>query len=135
MFSFHMLTMTWVTDILFERLNLVSTIFYQTFTLSPMLALQKLQKNAFYFIKKALFILKIFKCWYFFAFWRLRVGGNYVWCLFIIVTFMGLGGAKKWEGRFYSHNMGRGGKPQRDKVGDGREMTLYTPCMDIHQTD
>ena len=45
MFSFHMLTMTWVTDILFERLNLVSTIFYQTFTLSPMLALQKLQKN------------------------------------------------------------------------------------------
>ena len=132
MFSFHMLTMTWVTDILFERLNLVSTIFYQTFTLSPMLALQKLQKNAFYFIKKALFILKIFKCWYFFAFWRLRVGGNYVWCLFIIVTFMGLGGAKKWEGRFYSHNMGRGGKPQRDKVGDGREMTLYTPCMDIN---
>ena len=95
MFSFHMLTMTWVTDILFERLNLVSTIFYQTFTLSPMLALQKLQKNAFYFIKKALLILKIFKCWYFFAFWRLRVGGNYVWCLFIIVTFMGLGGAKK----------------------------------------
>ena len=132
MFSFHMLTMTWVTDILFERLNLVSTIFYQTFTLSPMLALQKLQKNTFYFIKKALFILKIFKCWYFFAFWRLRVGGNYVWCLFMIVTFMGLGGAKKWEGRFYSHNMGTGGKPQRDKVGDGREMTLYTPCMDIN---
>ena len=132
MFSFHMLTMTWVTDILFERLNLVSTIFYQTFTLSPMLALQKLQKNTFYFIKKALFILKIFKCWYFFAFWRLRVGGNYVWCLFMIVIFMGLGGAKKWEGRFYSHNMGRGGKPQRDKVGDGREMTLYTPCMDIN---
>ena len=26
----------------------------------------------------------------------LGVGGNYVWCLVIVVIFMGTGGAKRW---------------------------------------
>ena len=27
----------------------------------------------------------------------LVVGGNYIWCLVIVVMFMGFGGAKRWE--------------------------------------
>ena len=68
MFSFHMLTMNWVTDILFERLNLVSTIFYQTFTLSPMLALQKLQKKYFLFHQKSSFHTQDIQMLVFFCF-------------------------------------------------------------------
>ena len=42
----------------------------------------------------------------------MRIEGNYVWCL-VIVTFIGLGRAKRWGGGwFLSHHM-EGGKPQR----------------------
>ena len=27
----------------------------------------------------------------------LVVGGNYIWCLVIVVIFMGFGGAKRWD--------------------------------------
>ena len=32
--------------------------------------------------------------------WGTGIGGNYIWCLGIVVIFMGLGGAKSWAGRF-----------------------------------
>ena len=37
----------------------------------------------------------------------LWVGGNYIWCLFIVVILMGLGEAKRLEGAL-SHPMGAG---------------------------
>ena len=42
-------------------LKLVSPIFYQFFIFSPNDSPLKAMKNAFYFIKKALFVLEIFK--------------------------------------------------------------------------
>ena len=43
----------------------------------------------------------------------LGVGGNYVYCLFIVVIFMGLGGAK----RLGCLNSSYGGKPQSQRKG------------------
>ena len=48
-----------------------------------------------------------------FCFAGLVVGGNYVWCLFIVVMFMGFGGAKKWEA-LSSHNLGWHCNPQNE---------------------
>ena len=56
--------------------------------------------------------------------WGLRFGGNYVWCLVIVVIFMGLREAK-WSGEggvLKSSYVGR--KPQRrDNTFYGRELT------------
>ena len=41
----------------------------------------------------------------------MRIGGNYVWCL-VIVIFIGLGGAKRWGGGVVKSSYG-GGKPQK----------------------
>ena len=41
----------------------------------------------------------------------LVVGGNYVWCLVIVVIFMGFGGAKRW-GMLQSLHLGWQYKPQ-----------------------
>ena len=49
-------------------LKLVSTIFYQIFIFSPNDSPSKTIKNVFYFIKKAPFVLEIFKFLYFFPF-------------------------------------------------------------------
>ena len=49
-------------------LKLVSAIFFQFFIFSPNDSHLKTMKSVFYFILKALFILKIFKFFYFFPF-------------------------------------------------------------------
>ena len=49
-------------------LKLASAIFYQIFIFSPNDCPSKTGKNVFYFISKALFVLEIFKFWYFFLF-------------------------------------------------------------------
>ena len=49
-------------------LKLVSAIFYQVFVFPPNDSLSKTMKSVFYFIKKALFVLKIFKLLQFFPF-------------------------------------------------------------------
>ena len=49
-------------------LKLVSAIFYQIFIFSSNDRPSKTMKNVLYFIKKALFILKIFRFLYFFPF-------------------------------------------------------------------
>ena len=46
---------------LLQKLKLVSAIFYQIFIFSPNDSPLKIMKNAFYFIKKALFVLEIFE--------------------------------------------------------------------------
>ena len=45
----------------FKTLNLVSAIFYQIFVFPPNDSPSKTMKYVFYFIKKALFVLEIFK--------------------------------------------------------------------------
>ena len=50
---------------LFKNLKLVSVIFYQIFIFHQIMVLQKLWNMFFYFIKKALFVLEIFKFLYF----------------------------------------------------------------------
>ena len=49
-------------DIFLLYLKLVSAIFYQIFISSPNDSPSKTIKNVFNFIKKALFVLKMFKC-------------------------------------------------------------------------
>ena len=49
-------------------LKLVSAIFYQIFVFPPNDSLSKTMKSVFYFIKKALFVLNIFKLLQFFPF-------------------------------------------------------------------
>ena len=39
----------------------------------------------------------------------LGVGENYVWCLVMLVIFMGFGGAKKWRWSSYTSFYGEGG--------------------------
>ena len=51
-----------------QSLKLVSAIFYQIFIVSPNDSPLKTMKNVFYFIEKALFVLKIFKFLWFFPF-------------------------------------------------------------------
>ena len=52
----------------FNFLKLMSAIFYQIFIFSSSDRSSKTMKNVFYFILKALFVLKIFKFLYFFPF-------------------------------------------------------------------
>ena len=56
-----MLDSTHKQKVFIQCLKLVSTIFYQIFIFSPNDSPSKTMKNVFYFIKKALFVLEIFK--------------------------------------------------------------------------
>ena len=60
-----LILITMIVKTIWEYIKLVSAIFYQIFIFSPSDSSLKTMKNAFYFIKKDLFILEIFKFLYF----------------------------------------------------------------------
>ena len=66
-------------------LKLVSAIFYQVFVFPPNNSPSKSMKSVFYFIKRAVFVLEIFKLLYFFPFLSLlsrykRTNGSGINC-------------------------------------------------------
>ena len=44
---------------------------------------------------------------------ELPIGGNYVWYLIIVVIFMGLGGAERWDGEAFKNVMWGGQATKR----------------------